>query len=83
MSRRVFSMAALGIGAATQSAFSQAPRWSQFKPLSGSLKEKMHKGELVRTVPAPSLTTHTEVHGVMVSLLYLFAENLGAFGGAG
>ena len=53
MNRRAFSMAALGVGAAVRSAFSQAPSRGQFKPLAGSLKEKMHNGEAIRTVAAP------------------------------
>ena len=36
------------IAAAARSAFGQAPSWSQFKPLPGSLKEKMHSGQQVR-----------------------------------
>ena len=58
-------MAALGIGPATQSAFSQAPSWSQFKPRPGSLKEKMHKGEPIRTVTAPVESTRSELEEII------------------
>ena len=65
MTRRVFGMAALGIGTAARSAFSQAPSWSQFKPLSGSLKEKMHKGESIRTVSAPVESTRDQLEQII------------------
>ena len=65
MNRRQFSMAALGIGAAARSAFSQAPSWSQFKPRPGSLKEKMHKGEAIRTVSAPVESTRGQLEQII------------------
>jgi hypothetical protein len=37
MNRRVFGMTVLGALAAARSSFAQAPSWSQFKPLPGSL----------------------------------------------
>jgi 2-keto-3-deoxy-L-rhamnonate aldolase RhmA len=54
MNRRVFSAVALGAAAAAHSAFGQAPSWNQFRPQPGSLKEKMHKGQPVRTAAAPT-----------------------------
>lgn len=65
MNRRIFSMAALGIGAAARSAFTQAPNWSQFKPLPGSLKEKMHKGEPIRRVTAPVDSTRGRLEQII------------------
>lgn len=65
MNRRVFSMAALGIGAVAQSAFPQAPSWSAFKPQPGSLKEKMHKGEAIRTVSAPVESTRGQLEEII------------------
>ena len=65
MNRRVFSMAALGAGAGARSAFSQAPSWSQFKPRSGSLKEKMHKGEAIRTASAPVESTRGQLEQII------------------
>ena len=64
MNRRVFSMAALGIGAAARSAFGQAPSWGQFKPQPGSLKEKMHKGEAIRSASAPIESTRGELEQI-------------------
>ena len=65
MNRRVFSMAALGIGAAAQSAFSQAASWSQFKPQPGSLKEKMHKGEPIRTASVPVDSNPSQLEAII------------------
>ena len=65
MNRRVFSMAALGIGAAAWPAFSQVPSWDQFKPQPGSLKEKMHKGEAIRSVSAPVESTRGELEQII------------------
>lgn len=53
MNRRVFGMTVLGAAAATRSAVAQAPSWSQFKPHAGSLKEKMHSGQQIRSASAP------------------------------
>jgi 2-keto-3-deoxy-L-rhamnonate aldolase RhmA len=52
MNRRMFGLVALGAGVAARSA-GQAPGWGQFRPLPGSLKEKIHKGEPTRTLTAP------------------------------
>ncbi len=66
MNRRFFNMmAALGIGAAAPSAFSQAPSRSLGKPLPGSLKEKMHKGEPIRTASAPVESTRGELEQII------------------
>ena len=65
MPRRVFGKMALGAGAAAHSAFGQAPAWSQFKPQPGSLKEKMHKGEPVRTVAAPADSTRSQLEEII------------------
>lgn len=61
MDRRIFGMAALGMGAAARSGFGQAPSWSDFKPLPGSLKEKMHKGAAIRSAAAPAGLTRSEL----------------------
>ena len=50
MNRRVFGMTVLGAAAAARAAFAQAPSWSQFKPLPGSIKEKYHSGQKVQIV---------------------------------
>ena len=65
MNRRVFNVAALGVAAAARSAFSQAPSWSQFKPRPGSLKEKMHKGEAIRSATAPVESTRGELEQII------------------
>ncbi len=65
MNRRVFGMAALGLGSAASSAFGQAPDGSDFKPRSGSLKEKMHNDGRVRTVSAPVESTRAELERII------------------
>ena len=80
MNRRVFSMAALGFGAAAQSALSQAPSLGQFKPQPGSLKEKMHQGEAIRTVTAPVDSTRSQLEDIIkkdgkVDLFYLDGQH--------
>ncbi len=65
MNRRVFSRVALGAGAAAQAAFPQAPGWGQFKPQPGSLKEKMRKGEPLRTVSAPIESTRSQLQEII------------------
>ena len=80
MNRRNFTLAALGAGAAPRSAFSQAPTWSQFKPLPGSLKEKLHKGEAVRSVTAPVGSSRGELEAIIkkngkVDLFYLDGQH--------
>lgn len=66
MNRRIFNMmAALGIGAAAPSAFSQTPSRSQIKPLPGSLKEKMHMGEPIRTATVPVESTREELERII------------------
>lgn len=67
MNRRAFNMAALGLGVVAHSAFSQDPSWSQFKPLLGSLKEKMHKGEPIRTVSAPVESTRSQLEQIITN----------------
>lgn len=67
MNRRAFNIAALGLGVMARSAFSQDPGWSQFKPLAGSLKEKMHKGEPIRTVSAVVESTRDELEQVIAN----------------
>jgi 2-keto-3-deoxy-L-rhamnonate aldolase RhmA len=80
MNRRVFGMAALGAGGAAQAAFGQAATWSQFKPVSGSVKEKMHKGEAVRSVTVPADSTRGQLEAVLakegkVDLFYLDGQH--------
>ena len=65
MDRRSFSRMALAAGAAAGSATAQAPTKAQFKPQPGSLKEKMHKGELVRTVAAPVESTRSQLEEII------------------
>ncbi len=65
MNRRVFSRVALGAGAAGHAAWSQAPSWGQFQPQPGSLKEKMHKGEPIRTVAAPIESTRSQLQEII------------------
>jgi len=65
MNRRVFSMAALGAAAASPSAFSQAPTWSQFKPYPGSLKERMHAGKPIRSAAAPVDSTRGQLEAII------------------
>lgn len=80
MNRRVFSMTALGLGAAAHAARSQAPSFGQFKPQPGSLKEKMHKGEAIRTVSAPVDSTRGQLEEIVkkngkVDLFYLDGQH--------
>ena len=65
MNRRDFTVAALGVGAAAHSALGQAPGWSQFRPQPGSVKEKMHKGEPVRTASAPVDSTRGQLEEII------------------
>jgi 4-hydroxy-2-oxoheptanedioate aldolase len=60
ITRRAFGAAALG-AATARSAFSQAPSWSQFKPLPGSLKERMHTGKPIRSASAPVDSTRSQL----------------------
>ena len=62
MNRRLFGMSLLGMAAAARSAFAQTPpSWSQFKPVAGSLKEKMHSGQQVRSAAATLETTRAQM----------------------
>jgi 2-keto-3-deoxy-L-rhamnonate aldolase RhmA len=65
MNRRDFASTVLGAGTLSHSAFGQARSWNQFKPQAGSVKEKMHKGEPVRTVTAPVDSTRSQLEGIM------------------
>jgi 2-keto-3-deoxy-L-rhamnonate aldolase RhmA len=69
MNRRAFGMTVLGLGAAARAAAAQAPAipipsWSQFKPLPGSLKEKMHTGKPIRSVGATIDTTRAQLQEI-------------------
>lgn len=80
MNRRDFGLAALGACASASYAFGQAPGWSQFKPLPGSLKEKMRKGETLRTVTAPADSTRSQLEQIIqkdgkVDLFYLDGQH--------
>ena len=60
MNRRAFGMTLVGMAAAARAAAAQAPAipsWSQFKPLPGSLKEKMHSGQRIRSAAATTDAT--------------------------
>ena len=65
MNRRFFGRTLLGMAAAAPSAFSQARNWSQFKPRPGSLREKMHKGEPIRTASAPVDSTRSQLEAII------------------
>ena len=62
MNRRLFGMSVLGMAASARAAFAQAPpSWSQFKPAPGSLKEKMHTGQQIRSAAATLETTRAQM----------------------
>jgi len=66
MNRRAFGMTALGLAAAARSAFGQTPpSWSQFRPLPGSLKAKMHAGQAVRSAAAPVDATRSQLQEII------------------
>jgi 2-keto-3-deoxy-L-rhamnonate aldolase RhmA len=66
MNRRMFGMTAVGLAAAARSAYAQTPpSWSQFKPLAGSLKERMHSGKPVRTSAAPVDATRAQLQEIV------------------
>jgi 4-hydroxy-2-oxoheptanedioate aldolase len=65
MTRRDLGRAALAFGAAAASGYTQVPSWSQFKPQPGSLKEKMHKGEQIRTAAAPVESTRAQLEEII------------------
>lgn len=65
MNRRVFGMTVLGVAAAVRSAFGQAPSWSQFKPHAGSLKEKMHSGQPIRSASVPVESTRSQLQEII------------------
>jgi 2-keto-3-deoxy-L-rhamnonate aldolase RhmA len=72
-------MTALG-AAAAHSAFSQAPSAGPSKPQAGSLKQKMHQGEAIRTVAAPVDSTRNQLEGLLtkngkVELFYLDGQH--------
>jgi 4-hydroxy-2-oxoheptanedioate aldolase len=60
----MFSQVALGAGVAAYS-YGQTPGWGQFKPQPGSLKEKMHKGEPVRTAAAAVDSTRGQLEAII------------------
>lgn len=52
MNRRAFGMTVVGLAAAARAASAQAPQmpsWAPFKPAAGSLKEKMHTRQRIRS----------------------------------
>jgi 4-hydroxy-2-oxoheptanedioate aldolase len=65
MNRRVFGMTVVGLAAAARSAFAQAPGWGAFKPHPGSLKEKMHSGQPVRTAAAAVDATRSQLQEII------------------
>jgi 2-keto-3-deoxy-L-rhamnonate aldolase RhmA len=80
MNRRIFSMAVLGSSAMMQSGHGQAPGFAQFKPQPGSLKEKMHKREAIRSVTAPADSTRGQLEEIIkkegkVDLFYLDGQH--------
>ena len=68
MNRRAFGMTLVGMAAAARAAAAQAPAipsWSQFKPLAGSLKEKMHTGQRIRSAAATFDTTRAQLQEII------------------
>ena len=65
MTRRAVGRAALAFGAVAASGYTQVPSWNQFKPQPGSLKEKMHKGEQIRTIAAPAESTRSQLEEII------------------
>ena len=66
MNRRVFGMSVLGMAAMARQTFAQAPpSWSQFKPAPGSLKEKMHTGQRVRSAAATLDMTRAQMQEIV------------------
>ena len=66
MNRRLFGMSVLGMAASARAAFAQAPpSWSQFKPAPGSLKEKMHTGQQIRSAAATLETTRAQMQEII------------------
>jgi 2-keto-3-deoxy-L-rhamnonate aldolase RhmA len=65
MNRRAFGMSVLGVAAAGRSAFAQAPSWSPFKPHPGSLKEKMHARQPVRSAAATFDATRSQLQEII------------------
>jgi 2-keto-3-deoxy-L-rhamnonate aldolase RhmA len=65
MNRRAFGMTMLAVAASTRTTSAQAPSWGQFKPLPGSLKEKMHTGQRVRSASAPVDATRSQLQEII------------------
>ena len=65
MNRRAFGLSVLGMAAAARATFAQVPSWSRFKPLPGSLKEKMHTGQQVRSAAAPVDATKSQLQDII------------------
>jgi 2-keto-3-deoxy-L-rhamnonate aldolase RhmA len=65
MNRRAFGVTMLGLTAAARSAFAQAPSWSQFTPVPGSLKAKMHSGQRIRSAAAPVDATREQLQDII------------------
>ena len=71
MNRRAFGMTVLGVPVAAlgwpaaRSAFAQAPSWSRFPPQPGSLKQKMHSGQPVRTAAAAVDATRAQLQEII------------------
>jgi 2-keto-3-deoxy-L-rhamnonate aldolase RhmA len=64
MDRRVFGMTVVGLTTAARAAFAQAPQipsWAAFKPAAGSLKEKMHTGQRIRSAAATVDATRAQL----------------------
>ncbi len=64
MNRRAFGMAVVGLAAAAREASAQVPpvpSWGQFKPAPGSLKEKMHTGQPIRSAAATVDATRAQL----------------------
>ena len=65
MNRRAFGLSMFGMAAAARSLSAQAPSWSPFKPHPGSLKEKMHSGQQVRSAAATVDATRSQLQEII------------------
>ena len=66
MNRRAFGFSVLGMAAMARAAFAQTPpSWSRFRPAQGSLKEKMHTGQPVRSAAAMVDATRAQLQEII------------------
>ena len=66
MNRRAFGMTLVGMAAAARAASAQTPpSWARFKPHPGSLKEKMHSGQRVRSAGVTVDATRAQLQEII------------------